>query len=463
MEDDIEQLYLRAREAFRQIEFWPQERVDEMVAAVGYELQKKEIAESLVKIAMEEAGLGVYDHKVGKQINKVRAAIRDLKGVKTCGVVKELPEKGIKIIAKPMGVVATVVPCTNPTSTPSFIGLNLLKTRNAMIVSPHPRTRNSTFQTIEYGRKALRQVGAPEDLFLCIKEPSNQKTVELMSCCDFAVATGGAALVKVVYAAGTPAQTVSSGNVVSIIDETVDPGVVAQRIMLSKTLDNASGCSADNAVAIHEIIYEKMIAALEAVGGYLCTRDEREKVRGALWPDGKNLNKDVVAQSVQRIAKIAGIEIGKDVKFLMVLGEKVGPEDRFSGEKLCPVLTVWKWTDFDEIVERVKRMHQFSGAGHSVSIQTQKEERMLDLALRANVGRVCCNMPHAMANSGCWFSGQPVTTTLACGTWAGNMSSDNINWRHFLNYTWLALPIEEHVPTDEELFGDYLRKWGRGD
>jgi sulfoacetaldehyde dehydrogenase len=175
------------------------------------------------------------------------------------------------------------------------------------------------------------------------------------------------------------------------------------------------------------------------------------------------LNKDVVAQSVQRIAQIAGIDIGKDVKFLMVLGEKVGPEDRFSGEKLCPVLTVWKWTDFDEIVERVKGMHQFSGAGHSVSIQTRKEERMLDLALRANVGRVCCNMPHAMANSGCWFSGQPVTTTLACGTWAGNMSSDNINWRHFLNYTWLALPIEEHVPTDEELFGDYLRKWGRGD
>jgi sulfoacetaldehyde dehydrogenase len=410
---------------------------------------------------MEEGGLGVYEHKVAKQINKVRGAIRDLKGVRTCGVVQEIPEKGIKIIAKPMGVVATVVPCTNPTSTPSFLGLNLLKTRNAMIVSPHPRTKRSTFEAVEYGRRALRQVGAPEDLFLCIKEPSNEKTVELMSSCDFAVATGGAALVKVVYSAGTPAQTVSSGNVVSIIDETVDPPTVARRIMLSKTLDNASGCSADNAVAIHERIYEEMIGALKAVGGYLCSSEEREKVRHALWPDGKSLNKDVVAQSVHRIAQIAGVQVSGGTKFLMVMGEKIGPQDRFSGEKLCPVLTVWKWTDFDEIVERIKRILEFSGQGHSVSIQTRDQERMLKLALRTNVGRVCCNMPHAIANSGSWLSGQPVTTTLACGTWAGNMSSDNINWRHFLNYTWLAVPIVEHVPTDEELFGEYLRKWAQ--
>ncbi len=331
-----------------------------------------------------------------------------------------------------MGVVANVVPCTNPTSTPSFIGLNLLKTRNAMIVSPHPRTKRSTYLTIEYGRKALKKIGAPEDLLLCIKEPTNEKTVQLMSACEFVVATGGAALSKVVYSAGTPAQTVSSGNVISIIDETIDPETVANRIMLSKTLDNASGCSADNAVAIHENIYDQMMEALKKEGGYLCNSEEREKLRCALWPDGNSLNKNVVAQSVKTIATIANLEIYGNIKFLMVIGEKIGFEDRFSGEKLSPVLTVWKWSDFDEIVERIKQMHKFSGEGHSISIQTNNEDRMLELALKTNVGRVCCNMPHAIANSGSWISGLPITTTLAGGTWAGNMSSDNIIGRAVL-------------------------------
>jgi sulfoacetaldehyde dehydrogenase len=461
MHDDIDQMYRRARSAFEEIEFWPQDKVDEMVAAVGWELQKEETARTLVKQAMEEGGLGVYEHKVGKQINKVRGALRDMNGVKTCGVVDEDKEKGIKVIAKPIGVVANVVPTTNPTSTPSFVGLNLLKTRNAMIVSPHPRTKRSTYLAVEYGRKGLRKVGAPEDLFLCIEEPTNQKTVDLVARCDFAVATGGAALARIIHSTGTPCQTVSAGNVVSIIDETVDCAEVAHMITISKTLDNASGCSADNAVAIHESIYDEMVKALEAEGGYFCNAQEREKLKGALWPDGRIINKDIVAKPVKHIADLAGISVPDGTKFLMAVGEKIGPEDRFSGEKLSPVLTVWKWNDFDEIIQRVKRIHKFSGLGHSVSIQSRNDDRILKLALMTNVARVCCNMPHAIANSGSWISGLPVTTTLACGTWAGNISSDNVNWRHFLNYTRIAYPLKERVPTDDELFGDYLRKWGR--
>ena len=145
----------------------------------------------------------------------------------------------------------------------------------------------------------------------------------------------------------------------------------------------------------------------------------------------------------------------------MVIGQKVGPEDRFSGEKISLVLTVWKWTDFSEMVERTAKILKFSGEGHSASIHSLVEDRQIELALRANVGRVNCNMPHAAANSGSWFNGQPTTDSLGCGTWAGNMTTDNINWRQFLNYTWLSGPIPEHIPTDEELFGDYLKKWGR--
>ncbi len=461
MEDNIKEMYRRARKAFEEVEFWPQEKVDEMVAAVGWEWQKNENARALAKLAVEEGKIGVYEDKVSKVTNKVRGTMWDLRGVKTCGLVKEDKKKGLKIFAKPIGVVANVVPCTNPEGTVCTIGLSLLKTRNAMICSPHPRTQRTSYLTVEYGRKALKKVGAPEDLFQCIKETSNEKTSELMSACDFAMATGGAALVKVVYAAGKPAHTVGAGNVVSIVDETADLAAAASKIARSKVANFATSCSSENAVAIHESIYDEMINALKSEGGYMCNTEEREKIKKALWPDGETLNRDIVGKSAQYIAQVAGIDIPSNVRFIMVIGEKIGPEDRFSGEKLSVVLTVWKWSDFSEMLERLKKILKFSGEGHSASIHTTREDRMEELALKTNVGRVECNMPHCLVNTGSWYNGQPWTESIGCGTWAGNMTSDNINWRHFLNYTWLSVPVEEYVPADEELFGDYLKKWGR--
>ena len=204
-----------------------------------------------------------------------------------------------------------------------------------------------------------------------------------------------------------------------------------------------------------------MLDALKAEGGYLCNTEEREKLRTYMWPDGKHLNRDIVAKSASYIADNAGVKIPEGTRFLMVVGEKAGSDDRFSGEKISLVLTVWKWTDYSEMIDRMKEMHRFSGEGHSASIHSLRDERKIELALKANVGRVNCNMPHAAANSGSWFNGQPTTDSLGCGTWAGNMTSENINWKHFLNYTWLSDPIKEHIPSDEELFGAYLEKWGR--
>ena len=461
MDDNIQQMYSKARTAFQEVEFWPQEKVDEMVAAVGWQWQKEGTAKDLARLAVDESGLGVYEDKVKKIQSKTRGTMRDMIGAKTCGLVREDRDKGLKIFAKPMGVIANVVPCTNPESTVCCLGLSTLKTRNAMIVSPHPRTQGSSYLTVEHGRKALAKVGAPVDLLQCIKETSREKTRELMSGCDFAVATGGAALVKVVYAAGKPCHTVGAGNVISIVDETVDASATANKIVRSKVANNSASCSSENAVAIHERIYDEMIEALKSEGGYLCTTEERENVRKTMWPDGVSLNRDIVARPAAYIAELAGIRAPERAKFLMVIGEKIGAEDMFSGEKISPVLTVWKWRDFSEMVERAGRMLKFSGEGHSLSLHSLREDRQTELALKANVGRVNCNMPHAMANSGSWFNGQPVTDSLGCGTWAGNMTTDNINWRHFLNYTWLSVPIEEHVFSDEELFGDYLRKWGR--
>ena len=459
--DDIQELYERARKAFEEVEFWPQEKVDEVVAAVAWEWQKEETARALARLAVDESGIGVYADKVAKIQSKTRGTLWDMKGAKTCGLVEEDKERGLRIFAKPMGVIANVVPSTNPESTVCCIGLSLLKTRNAMIVSPHPRTQGSSLLTVEYGRKALRKVGAPEDLMLCIQNSSRAKARELMARCDFVVATGGAALVEVVYAASKPAHTVCAGNVVSFVDETADLKATAAKIVKSKIANNSASCSSENAVALEASIYDEMLECLKAEGGYLCSTEEREELRAYMWPDGKTLNRDVVAKPALWIAEQAGIDVPQDTRFLMVLGEKVGPEDRFSGEKISPVLTVWKWDDFSDMVERMKEMHRFSGEGHSASIHSENDDRKVELALRANVGRVNCDMPHAMANSGSWFNGNPFTDTLGGGTWAGNMTSENVNWKHFLNYTWLSEPIPGHVPTDEELFGDYLAKWGR--
>lgn len=460
MEDNIQEMYFKAREAFKEVEFWPQDKVDEMVAAVGWEWQKEETAKALARLAVDESGLGVYEDKVAKIQSKTRGTLWDMQGVKTCGLVEEDKKKGLKKLAKPIGVIANVVPCTNPESTICCLGLSTLKTRNAMIVSPHPRTQGSSYLTVEHGRRALKKIGAPVDLLQCIKNTSHDKAVHLMELCDFAIATGGAALVKVVYSAGKPCHTVGAGNVISIVDETVDIPSTARKIVKSKIANNSASCSSENAVAIYKGVYDAMIDALKSEGGYLCNTEDREKLKNCMWPDGVHLNRDIVAKPAIYIAGKAGIDAPRNMKFIMVLGEKPGPEDRFSGEKISPVLTVWKWTDFSEMVERIKKMLKFSGEGHSVSIHSLNEGRQFELALKVNVGRVNCNMPHAMANSGSWFNGQPFTDSLGCGTWAGNMTTDNINYRHFLNYTWLSVPIEEYIPSDEDIFGSYLKKWG---
>jgi sulfoacetaldehyde dehydrogenase len=461
MEDNMQEMYAKARKAFREVEYWSQEKVDEMVQAVAWELLKEDVRHKLGHLAVDESNIGNAEDKVNKIKNKTLGTLWDMRNAKTCGLIEENKALGVRKYAKPIGVIANVVPCTNPESTICCLALSTLKTRNAQIVSPHPRTPKTSYETVQHVRKALEKIGAPVDLVQCIKQTSHAKTSELMANCDFAVATGGAALVKVVYNAGKPAQTVGAGNVVSIVDDTADPASTANKIRLSKIANNSASCSSENAVALYESIFDDMIEALKSEGGYMCSTDEREKLRKYMWPDGSHLNRDIVARPATFIAENADLRVPEDTRFLMVIGEKVGPEDRFSGEKISPVLTVWKWTDFDEMLDRLEKILEFSGAGHSVSIHTENDERRVQLALRAHVGRVVCNMPHAHANSGGWTSGLPTTDSLGCGSWAGNIFSGNINWENFLNYTLLAIPKEEYIPSEEELCGEYLKKWGR--
>jgi len=461
MEDNIQEMYQRARKAFDEVRFWPQEKVNEMVQAVAWELMKEDVRHKLGHMAVDESGIGNAEDKVNKIKNKTLGTLWDMRNAKTCDLIEENKALGIRKFAKPIGVIANVVPCTNPESTICCLALSTLKTRNAQIVSPHPRTQKTSYETVQHVRKALEKIGAPTDLVQCIEKTNHAKTAELMAHCDFAVATGGAALVKVVYAAGKPAQTVGAGNVVSIVDDTIDLAATAHKIRLSKVANNSASCSSENAVALYDSIFDDAIEALKSEGGYMCNTEEREKLRQYMWPDGIHLNREIVARPATFLAENAGLTVPEDTRFLMVIGEKIGPEDRFSGEKISPVLTVWKWSDFDEMLDRLEKILQFSGEGHSASIHTENDDRRVKLALRTNVGRVVCNMPHAHANSGGWNTGLPTTDTLGCGTWAGNIFSGNVNWENFLNYTLLSIPKEEYVPTVEELCGAYLEKWGR--
>ncbi len=461
MADNLQEMLEKARAAQKIVEYWPQEKVDEMVAAAGWEVYKQENAEACARMAAEETGMGIYKDKLVKHQKKTLGTLRDLDGIKTVGVIEEDKAKGLIKIAKPVGVIGALTPVTNPTSTPPGNGLPILKTRNAVIFAPHPRAKGCTGLAVEYMRKGLEKVGAPADLLQCISEPSVELTQQLMKMVDLIVATGGAGMVKAAYSAGTPAYGVGAGNAIMVVDETADLKDAAHKIFLGKTFDNATSCSSENSVVLQAKIYDQMIENLKAEGGYLCSMEEKEKLRKVMWPDGSHLNKDIVAQSPSKIAKMAGIGAPEDVKFIMVIGEKIGPEDMFGCEKLSPVLTVWKVGEFDEAIDYVERLTAFCGYGHSCGIHTTSDENMLKLAMKVKVSRIMVRQPQSYGNSGNYDNGMPFSMTLGCGTWGGNIVSENIGWKHFLNTTWVAQPIEPVIPDEQKLFGKHWEKYGK--
>lgn len=460
MKDSIKKIVDRARTAQEVIEFWPQERVDEMVAAVGWQLYQKSHAEACARLAASETKMGVYDDKLPKHQKKTLGVLRDLYGLKTVGVIETDEAKGLIKIAKPVGVIGALTPVTNASSTLSANGLPILKTRNAVIFAPHPKAKDTCELTCNYMRAGLRQVGAPVDLVQNIQDVSVELTQELMKQVDLVVATGGSAMVKVAYSSGTPAYGVGAGNAVIIVDETADLPDAAQKIFLGKTFDNATSCSAENSVVLHESISASMIALLQDRGGYLCSPEEKERLREVMWSDGTHLSPKVVGQPAEKIAELVGIQSAKEIKFLMVFGEAVGPEDMFSAEKLSPVLTIWRYQMFDEAVELVAKITRFSGYGHSCGIHSNNEEHILELAMRARVSRMMVNQTQTYGNSGSFDNGMPVALTLGCGTWGGNIVSENVHWKHFLNTTWVSRPIPPSIPDESVIFGNHWNKFG---
>jgi sulfoacetaldehyde dehydrogenase len=461
MSDHLQEMVAKARDAQAVVEDWTQEQVDEMVAAVGWAVYRRDHAEACARSAVEETAMGIYEHKLLKHQKKTLGTLRDLHGARSVGIIEEDAARGLIKFAKPVGVVGALTPVTNCSSTICCNGLSILKGRNAVIFAPHPSAKRTAELTCGYMRAALRTVGAPEGLVQNVAEPTIEGTKALMQLVDVVVATGGAAMVKSAYSSGTPSFGVGAGNAVGIVDETADPGDAARKLAASKTFDNATSCSSENSVVVQEAIFGRLMEALAAEGGYLCSKQEKTKLQRFMWPDGVHLNRHVPGQPATTIAAGAGLTVPQRTTFLMVMGEAIGAADPFSGEKLSPVLTVWRYQEFAKAIEYVQQLTAYSGRGHSCSIHTTRDDRIHELGRKARVSRIMVRQSQCYGNSGDYSNGMPFSLTLGCGTWGGNIASENITWKHFINTTWVAKPIEPVLPDEAVLFGAHWAKYGK--
>lgn len=461
----IAEIVARARAAQKIAATWSQERVDEVCVAVGWSVYNDENIRKLAELAVAETGMGRVEDKISKHKNKVMGVLRDIRGVRTVGLMEEDPARGLRKYAKPVGVVGALAPVTNPTATPASNGLSILKGANAVIFAPHPKAKKSTTLACTFMREALRKVGAPEDLVQVIEEPSIELTQELMRQVDLIVATGGSAMVKAAYSSGKPAYGVGPGNAVQLLCEDADPEDAAKKIATSKSFDNATSCSSENSAVVHRAVWDRFLAGLQKEGGWLCTAEQKKALRHYLWVTGKNgqenLNPAIIAQDADKIARGAGFDVTKGTRFLIVQGEQPIESDRFFWEKISPVLTVLPCDSFEEGLRFVERITDLCGTGHSSGIFTFREDYIDRMGLYMRSSRIMVRQPMVSGNGGTFFNGMPSTVTLGCGTWGNNITTENIHWKHFINVTWLAMPIELNRPKDEDIFGDYWKRFGK--
>lgn len=445
----------KAKAALAIIETYDQQRVDRLCQAVAWAVANKRTFQRLVDMGIEESGLGDPVSRMGKRM-KIRGVLRDALRQKSVGIIEEIPEKGIVKYAKPVGIIAGIVPTTNPDLTPAGIGIYAIKARDVAIFSAHPRAKNTTMETVRIMREALEKEGAPADIFQCLATASIPMASALMSAADLVIATGGKDMVRSAYSSGTPAYGVGAGNATMVIDETANIEEAARNTMLSKTSDYGSGCSADGNIILSDKIYDQFITQLVKEGGYLASEEEKQKLKSVMWDGEGHRLSHTVAIKPQKLAEIAGFNIPADRKFIIVIGDGIGKQHLFSGEKLTTLLAIHQYSgDFDNALKAVKAIYEVGGKGHSVGIYSFNEEHIHKLALMAPVSRIMVRQPQSKANAGSFTNGMPMTSSLGCGTWGGNIVSENVHLKHYLNTTWVSSPIPEDKPSDAELFGEF--------
>ncbi|TGD62165.1 aldehyde dehydrogenase family protein [Tabrizicola sp. WMC-M-20] len=455
--DQIADLVVRARRAQAVVNGYTQEQVDLIAGAIIYHLSRPEMAARVAEMAFEETGMGLVESKRAKLAQKMPAIFHDIRKERTVGVIERDEANGITIIAKPYGVIAALIPSTNCEATPIFKAVLGIRARNAVICAPHPASKRTTLYVVGVIRQILRALDAPEDLVLCIETPSKALAAELMAQCDLTMATGSGDMVNAAYSSGKPAYGVGVGNAAVIIDETVDLAETAEKIRIGKTGDNASGCSAENAIIVQAAIYDDFLNALKAQGAHIATEEEKAKLQAVIWENG-HVSRRVVARPVSEIAALAGIDVPSDAKFIVVRESGVGADHPFSGEKLCLVLACYKYDSFDDAIAVVNAITDYSGAGHSCGIHSNDPDRVLRLGLETRTSRVIVRQPHGVANSGSWSNGLAKTFSLGCGSWGGNSVSENVTQKHYYNTTRIAEPLDRQAPGDEVIFGALFDK-----
>ena len=459
----VAQLVARARAAQKVYERYTQGELDEAVAAAGWAIMNPAHNRALAELAVKDTGLGVVADKITKNHRKTLGLLRDLQGAKSTGVIADYPDRGITEFGHPVGVVAAVVPSTNPGATPANNIINALKCGNAVILSASPKGHSTCSLLLEYVRAELKRIGAPADLVQQLPAPvTKEAAAELMRQADLVVVTGSQANVRAGYSSGTPALGVGTGNVVVIVDDTADCADAAAKIMRSKIFDNATSCSSENAVIIHAAVYDRMLAALEKEGGALLTAAEKKTLAKAMFPGGK-LSPAVTAQPVSKICAVAGLARPELVnsRCLMVEESGAGREHPFSGEKLSPVLAVYRARDFDAAFDCLRAIYDYQGNGHSCGIYTENDAHVQRLAREMTVARVIVKQSHTFATGGSFDNGLPFSLSMGCGTWGGNSFSDNLNYRHFMNITRIVRTIPVNQPSEEDLFGPFWKKFGK--
>ncbi len=431
----IDDLVNKVSEAQKKFATYSQEQVDEIFRRVALKMSSLRIP--LAKMAVEETGMGVWEDKVIKNHFASEYIYNKFKHTKTCGIIHEDAAGGLIQIAEPLGVIAGVVPTTNPTSTAIFKALIALKTRNGIIFSPHPRAKKCTVETARLMLEEAVKAGAPENIIGWIENPTINMTQLLMAHpkVDVILATGGPGMVKAAYSSGKPALGVGAGNAPAVIDETADIEMAVSSILMSKTFDNGMICASEQSVVCVKDVYDAVKAEFIKRGAYILSPKEKEKLGKVIMIDGK-LNSKIVGQKAATIAEMAGIKVDKDTKALLAECKEVGAQEPFSAEKLSPVLALYKANDFKSATARAKELVTHGGAGHTSILYTAQhnDERIKYFGTELHTGRIMINCPSAQGAIGDIYNFRlEPSLTLGCGSWGGNSVSENVGVKHLMN------------------------------
>ena len=429
----------RCREAQQKFATYTQEQVDKIFLAAAMAANKARIP--LARMAVEETGMGVVEDKVIKNHYASEYIYNAYKHEKTCGVLEEDTSFGIQKIAEPIGVVAAVIPTTNPTSTAIFKSLICLKTRNGIIISPHPRAKGSTIAAAKVVLEAAVAAGAPEGIIGWIDQPSLELTAQVMHEADLTLATGGPGMVRSAYSSGKPALGVGAGNVPAIIDDSADILMAVSSIIHSKTFDNGMICASEQSVIVLNKVYDQVREEFAARGCYFLSDEEKDKLRAVILINGA-LNAKIVGQSAVNIAKLAGITVPETTKILIGEVESVDIEEPFAHEKLSPILAMYRAKTFNEALDKAQRLLEDGGYGHTAAVylSTRTATDKLDaFSKRMKACRVLVNTPSAQGGIGDLYNFRLTPSlTLGCGSWGGNSVSENVGVRHLLNVKTVA-------------------------